>query len=278
MPEVFCDSTSLLKPDRILMPKPRFPAHYTPAVIDLMLPRLEGIRGTWVDPCAGVGLSLPRFVGKGHRVVGIEIEQPNVDAGFPTTSGLIEQGDSTQLHHRFRRGTVAAFFTSLAYGNRFADKHKAQERCSACRKASGPPGRIGRAKCAKCDGTGRRNHSRRGYTHDIRALTGDPDYQLHPNNAGGEHFGPRFQEIHTEILTSCLDVARPGAPLLLNVSDFIRDDEIVHVVTWHLITAQAVGWLWEDADPIPNTPRMRFGANREARVDREWLLCFRKPQ
>lgn len=261
------------------MSKPKFPAPYTPAVVDAMLPHLAGIRGTWVDPCAGQGMSLHRFVGKGHRVVGIEIEQPNVDAGNANgAAGLMRQGDATVLHRSFRRGTVAALFSSFTYGNRFADSHNAQERCRFC-KGTGVGGPNG--ICEKCGGEGRRHHTRRGYTHDIRELTGDPTYQLHENNSGGEHFGDRYKELHTAILRSCLDVARPGAPLLLNVSDFVKTIDgaprTVHVTTWHLNVAQAVGWEWVDATPIPNTPRMRYGANREARIDREWVLHFRKP-
>lgn len=259
------------------MTKPKFPAPYTPAVVDAMLPFLEGVRGTWVDPCAGQGLSLQRFLGKGHRVVGIEIEQPNVDAGIAHgAAGLIEQGDSTELHRRFRKGTVAAIFTSLAYGNRFADSHNAQERCRVCR-GTGKQGGSNIRDCSACGGEGRRHHTRRGYTHDIRELTGDPTYRLHENNAGGEHFGPRYKEIHRQILRSCLDVAKPGAPAVINVSDFIRGTKTIHVVTWHLVEMQAMGWVWENAQPILNTPRMRYGQNREARIDREWVLVFRKP-
>ncbi len=253
------------------MPKPRFPAPYTPAVVDAMLPRLQGIRGVWLDPFAGMGMSLPRFVGPGHTVVGVEIEQPNVDAGIANgAAGLLEQGDATAL--RFRKGSVAAIFTSCTYGNRFADSHKANERCRACKGT----GKVGRRKCEKCGGEGRRHHTRRSYTHDIRELTGDPNYELAENNSGRMHFGPDYIALHEHAWAEAWRVAKPGAVLLLNVSDFIREDEIVHVSTWHLRTLQAIGFVWFDAVPIP-TPRMRYGANSNLRVENEWLFGFRKP-
>lgn len=257
------------------MPKPIFPAAYTPAVVDEILPRLTGIRGTWLDPFAGQGMSLPRFVGPGHKVVGVELEQPNVDAGGAETAGLIEQGDATAL--RFRKESVAAIFTSPTYGNRFADAHNAQERCSACRNAPGAPGRIGRKKCERCDGTGKRNHTRRSYTHDLRALTGNSAYTLGDTNTGKRgFFTVEYRALHEAAWKECWRVAKPGAPFLLNVSDFYKDKAIVHCATWHLVAVQAVGFVWEDAVPI-KTPRMRKGANNDLRVGHEWLFQFRKP-
>lgn len=228
------------------MPKPKFPAPYTPAVVDAMLPLLAGVRGTWLDPFAGQGLSLPRFVGPGHKVVGVEIEQPNVDAGAKHGAlGLIEQGDATAL--RFRRNSVAAIFTSPTYGNRFADAHQARD-----------------------------NSRRRSYTHDIRELTGDMSYVLAENNSGRMHFGDDYKDLHRRAWAEAWRVLKPGGLFLLNVSDFIRGDAIVHVSTWHLVDLQARGFVWFHAEPIP-TPRMRYGANRKLRVENEWLFGFRKP-
>lgn len=263
------------------MALPKFPARYSREVVDAMLPRLEGVRGTIVDPFAGQGSSLPRFAAKGRKVVGIEIEYPNVEAGNANgAGGLLEHGDATRL--RFRKASVAAVFTSCAYGNRFADSHKAQERCRNCRdgRVQDPTSEYvtDTIECPKCAGTGHRNHTRRSYTHDIRELTGNPDYELDPRNSGKMHFGPEYQELHREAWREAWRVLRPGGLFLLNVSDFIRDGGIVHVTTWHLVAVQAVGFVWEDAERI-NTRRMRRGANHRARVEGgEWLLCFRKPE
>lgn len=270
MPEVFCDVHALDRKDTIVVAtkKSTFPAPYSKEIVDAMLPRLAGIRGTWLDPFAGQGGSLHRFVGQGHKVIGVEIEQPNVDA-LPSAAGLIEQGDATNL--RFRPRSISALFTSVTYGNRFSDSHNAQERCRNC----GGTGKVGRKKCPKCV-EGRRNHHRRGYTHDIRTLTGDPAYVLDRNNTGA--FGFHTQEYHDLHYAAYLDllrVAKPDAPFLLNVSDFIKNQEIVHGATWHLIAAQSVGWIWVDAESI-RTRRFRDGANRELRVDNEWLFVFRK--
>ena len=263
--------------------KPKHPAAFTPAIVDLMVERLEGIRGTIIDPFAGLGLYLPRFVGPGRKVIGYEIEQPWVDAGGAATAGLMRQGDSTKLPHR--TGTVAGIFTSPTYGGRFADSHKARERCSVCEGTGqcwDPTVDGNVVACLKCDGTGTRNHTRRGYTHDIRAMTGNPDYELAANNSGRMHYGREYQALHRAVYRELWRVARPatekreGCRFVLNVSDFYRDRKRVNSAVWHLATCVEIGWEWKWAKLVP-TPRMKYGANADLRAEGEWVYEFTKP-
>lgn len=250
------------------------PAQYSAAIVERIVDRLGDRKGLLLDPCAGPGLHLPRFVAKGRRVVGIEIEQPWVDLG----SKYVRQGDSRNL--KMKDGSVSTLVVSFTYGNRFSDRHNAREQCSNC-----DGGKIGGLDCPKCEGTGKRNHTRRSYTHDIRAQTGDADYQLHTANTGRyKATEPRYWELNLAILAECTRVAAPGAEWLFNVSDYertrrVKGEKIVEripVSAWYLQAFVNMGWEWIDGELIP-TQRMLYGANRGRRVDGEWLLAFRKP-
>jgi SAM-dependent methyltransferase len=217
----------------------KHPAQYSPKIVDLMVARLAAVRGTVLDPFAGPGQHLPLFEHPPNlpkrKVIGLEIEQPWVDAGAP----LVQQADSTAMPLRAK--SVSAIITSPVYGNRMSDHHRARD-----------------------------NSERRSYTHDIREQTGDPDYELDPCNAGKMAYGREYQVIHAEVYRECWRVARPGCVFLLNVSDFIRKGERVPSAIWHLATCIAIGWNWHDATRI-ETPRMRRGQNGAARVDCEWV-------
>jgi len=112
-------------------------------------------------------------------------------------------------------------------------------------------------------------------------MTGDPDYTLDPNNTGVLHYGPEYQARHRAFYREFWRVARPptdkhrGCRFVLNVSDIVRDDEIIPAAVWHLATCVDIGWKWLRAERVP-TPRMRYGANREKRVDGEWVFEFER--
>lgn len=246
--------------------KIKHPAQFTPAVVDVMVKVLDqhDVTGLAIDPFAGPGMSLHRFANPDRKIVGIEIEPPWV------TAPEVKQGDATVMKG-VRRNSVSAFLSSWVYGNRFSDSHNAQERCRECKGT----GKIGRKKCSKCE-NGRRNHTRRGYTHDIREQTGDETYALHENNAGRMHFrSEQYKDLHRKHAALALEKAKPGGIYVLNVSDFVERGQIVHAATWHLNTMQAAGWLWIDAYAIA-TPRMRYGANNQLRPENEWVFVFRK--
>lgn len=248
--------------------KLKHPAQYTPAIIDKVVELLDGRRGLLIDPFAGPGLSLHRLVAPRRRVVGIELEQPWVDAG----SELVQQGDATALP--FRTKSVSTIVTSPCYGNRFSDHHKATEKCRAC-NGTGLVGSSQIRECMECAGQGVRDHTRRSYTHDLRAMTGDSNYELAVTNAGRMGFGDAYEALHRKVWAECWRVARPGARFYLNVSDFIRKDQRVPVASWHVRVVEAAGFDWLRAWNIP-TPRFGHGQNREARVDGEWLFEFGK--
>jgi DNA modification methylase len=221
--------------------KVNHPAQFSQVIRDRVLELLDGRRGLLLDPFAGPGQSLPLFVAPGRKVLGYEIEKPWADAGAP----LVQCVDSTKMP--LRKHSVSTIVTSPVFGNRFADHHNAKD-----------------------------TSRRRSYTHDMRMQTGNLGYELDPSNAGRLPYGPEYEQLHRAVWRECWRVAKPGAMFLLNVSDFVRGGQVVNVSLWHLATCVSIGWEWVNADRIV-TPRLRHGANSEARVSEgEWLFQLRK--
>lgn len=192
-----------------------------------------------LDPFAGVG-RVHRLATDERRVVGVEIE-PEWAALHPDTICA----DALALP--FKRGFGAAV-TSPVYGNRMSDHHEAK------------------------DGS-----LRRSYTHDLRRLTGDAERELHPNNSGRLFaWQPAYWDFHRQAWSELRSVLKPGAPLILDVSDCVRSGKVVPVVWRHRMLCEELGFEFISATPI-ETPRMRFGENGQARVPREVVLVLRVP-
>lgn len=153
--------------------------------------------------------------------------------------------------------------TSVSYGNRFADKHNAQERCRAC-AGTGIADVLDRVPCGKCGGKGIRDHHRRSYTHNLGR-------QLTPGNSGGLQWGNEYRDFHQEWLKSAYQLVRRR--LIVNISDHMRGKTRQPVVRWFLDAAIDVGFEWVGSTAV-ETKRMRDGANREARVPYEMVLAF----
>lgn len=149
-------------------------------------------------------------------------------------------GDSRRLTTLFERYSIGSIVTSPAYGNRMADSY---------------------------DG---RDGSRRS---TYRIALGRP---LTDGNGAGLHFGDDYRELHRVVWREAFAVLRTGGELVVNVSDFIRNGDVVPVVEWHRETILAIGFELVETMTIP-TRRMGHGANRELRVPGERLLRFRKP-
>lgn len=124
------------------------------------------------------------------------------------------------------------------YGNRLADHHDAK------------------------DGSVR--HS---YTHTLGR-------KLHADNSGTLHWGDAYRQFHDAAWTECLRVLRSDAFVLLNVSNHIRRGKEQPVVDWHLTWFLLHHCVFVELEHI-TTPRLRAGANHDARTPHEFLLHFR---
>lgn len=193
-------------------------------------------------------------------VVAVEDIGEQEIAEVTTTSGTyITEG---YLHHN-------------TYGNRMADHHDAKERCKACAGGGEIPdveystgAVVGVDQCEKCKGTGRRKHKRLTYRHQL----GRP---LHANNTGQLQWGKRYRAMHERAWSEAHRVLHTGGLFLLNCSDHIRKNQRVAVTDWHVEHLCSLGFQVLERRAV-DTKRMRYGANRDTRVDHEELIALRK--
>ena len=222
--------------------KVKHPAKFSPSILDVIRDTLSTRQipedALILDPFSGVG----RCHDLGWPgTVGVELEMP----WCRVQQGPVVRGDSSRLP--FRAQTFDAAVTSPTYGNRFADKHRA------------------------LDGS-----VRRSYTHDLRASQGE-DYTLHPNNTGGMKWGREYWRLHGAVYDEVWRVLVDGGLFVVNVSDFIARKKVVRVVDWHRRALMARGFEVVDEVRV-DTPRLRHGANRDARVDGEVVIvCGKDP-
>jgi len=221
----------------------KHPAKFSPSILDV----IRDILSTRAVPEDALILDPFSGVGRCHdlgwpRTVGVELEMP----WCRVQEGPVVRADSTALP--FRAQTFDAAVTSPTYGNRFADKHKAKD------------GSV-----------------RRSYTHDLRTSTGDEDYQLHPGNTGGMKWGRDYWRVHGAVYDEVWRVLVDGGLFVVNVSDHIKNRKVVRVVDWHRRALAARGFEVVDVLDV-ETPRLRHGANRDARVDGEAVIvCEKEP-
>lgn len=168
--------------------------------------------------------------------------------GFDTVGVEIEQ-PWADLHERtvhasaldlpFDDASFDAVCTSPTYGNRLADHHEASD-----------------------------PDERRTYRHDLGQA-------LHPDNSGQLHWGPKYRAFHEKAWPEAIRVLRPGGRFVLNIKDHVRDGAVQPVSGWHVTTLSRLGLslLW--MIPVA-TSGLRYGANRDARVEHEWVLVFEK--
>lgn len=193
-----------------------------------------------LDPFAGTG-RIHTLAGDDVSTTGVEI-QPQWAELHPCTM----VGDATALPEQWSN-TWDVVMTSPAYGNRFADKHKAK------------------------DGS-----LRRSYTHDLRRMTGDPELELEANNTGRYLFETKqYKRLHEKAWREVWRVLRPGGWFVLNVSDSIRNDRVVPVCQWHHDFCTDIGFDTIRILEI-ETPRLRYGRNSSARTAFEMIYVMEK--
>ena len=168
--------------------------------------------------------------------------------GFDTVGVEIEQ-PWADLHERtihasaldlpFEDASFDAICTSPTYGNRLADHHEASD-----------------------------PDERRTYRHDLGRA-------LHEDNSGQLHWGPKYRSFHEQAWPEAIRALRLGGRFVLNIKDHVRDGVVQPVSGWHVTTLSRLGLTLLWMIPVA-TPGLRYGANRDARVEHEWVLVFEK--
>jgi hypothetical protein len=151
------------------------------------------------------------------------------------------------------------------YGNRMADHHDAKERCRNCEGT----GKVwpDLDECPKCHGQGFNQYTRMTYRHQL----GRP---LHPDNSGQLQWGRRYRDFHDRAWSEALRTLRPGALVVVNLSNHIRKGEEQQVAEWHMKWFFTHDCRFLDLDVVA-TDRMGHGANRNLRCEFEHIFVFR---
>ena len=191
-----------------------------------------------LDPFAGTG-RVHRLARAGAvTTVGVEIE--------PEWAGLHPHTVCADciawMLARARRGGSGRFdliVTSPCYGNRFSDCHEAK------------------------DGS-----RRRSYRHDLDRMPTD-------GSAGVLPWGPRYWSFHAEAYRAMHAILVPGGRALVNVSDFYRNETLVHAVEWHQGAMYGAGFVQAGRPRWIATSRMTEGANRQ-RAEAEAILVMER--
>lgn len=195
-----------------------------------------------LDPFGGTGLIHTLDA----NTTDVEIEPEWANMAIPEGhTGTRICGNALRLP--FPDGAFDVLSTSPCYGNRFSDSHKAKD-----------------------------SSTRRSYTHDLRAATGNPDRKLHPDNSGTLQWGDAYRAFHVEAWTEAVRVLRPGGRFILNIKDHPRNGKRQYVSRWHHDTLVTLGLTHETIEHI-EAAGMRYGANRE-RTKTELIYTFRRPQ
>ncbi len=217
------------------------PARFSDSIlaeVDRLLDRYLPKGGLILDPFAGTG-RVHELASLDRHTTGVEIE--------PEWAGLHPRtivGNALELP--FGAASFDAVVTSPCYGNRMADHHRARD------------GSI-----------------RHTYTHIIQRISGDPDRQLNPDNAGLLQWGDRYRDFHSKAWGEVRRVLRDQGLVFLNVSNHIRKFVEVPVVAWHLSEFDRLGFDLLDQVSV-FTQRQRHGSNRDARAATETIAVLAK--
>lgn len=215
---------------------PRHPARYSRALVPVLADLLEGVPGPVLDPFAGTGERLEELAERLGLVPMVGIVGIELEEEWArVTPHLVRVGNALDLP--FEDDTFGAVVTSPTYGNRLADHHRAADASL-----------------------------RRSYTHDL----GRP---LHRDNSGVLHWGPLYRDFHRRAWAEAARVLRPGGRFLLNISDHVRNGRRQPVSAWHVAELGRLGFELVDLVTV-ETPRLRNGANAEARVRGEFVFTF----
>lgn len=143
------------------------------------------------------------------------------------------------LYLPFADGVFDAVVTSPTFGNRLADHHNAKD--------------------------GSRRYS---YTHTLGR-------KLHSENSGQIAWGNAYRAFHFKAWKEVVRTLTPGGDFFLDSSDHIRKGEVQRVTQFHEECLDSLG-LKVVNRILVTTPRLRYGENRNARVDTETVTILRK--
>lgn len=97
--------------------------------------------------------------------------------------------------------------------------------------------------------------------------------RLSPDNSGNWQWGEKYKAFHLQVWKEAARVLRDRGVFVLNIKNHIRAGKEIFVTEWHIETLLSLGFELVEHVKI-KTPSMRFGANREARIEHESVIKF----
>lgn len=221
----------------------KHPAKFTDSILEAVaaLDYLPG--GDWIDPFAGTGkIHLMRDLAA-WTTWGVELEPEWADLHPGTEVG-------NALHLRWEDDTFDGAFTSPCYGNRMADTNGAKDEEKRAERTE----------------------------HTYRHYLGRP---LSADSSAAMQYGKAYRDFHDAAWRELIRVVKPSTPdephyIVVNVKNHFRDDREQQVVEYHM---GALTWLRcyvHHVFPVV-CPGQRHGANREKRVENEYVIVVRTP-
>jgi tRNA G10 N-methylase Trm11 len=97
--------------------------------------------------------------------------------------------------------------------------------------------------------------------------------KLNKDNSGSLQWGEKYREFHVKAWNECKRVLRNNGTFVLNIKNHIRKGIEQKVTEWHIETLESIGFKLFDLIPV-ETPSMKFGQNRNARIPYESIVIF----
>jgi len=97
--------------------------------------------------------------------------------------------------------------------------------------------------------------------------------KLNADNSGGMQWGREYKEFHVRAWQEATRVLKVGGVFVLNIKNHIRAGVEQPVTEWHIETLLFLGYEMVEHKKI-NVPSMRFGENREKRIEYESVIKF----
>lgn len=221
----------------------KHPARFTPAVFDALQSTIErwtvetGGRPKVLDPFAGVGTI--------HLLTGCETWAIELEPEWAEQSPVQERtlvGDFFDIsNHPSALGSFDIVMTSPTYANRMSGNFV---------------------------GDARGKHRYIGYAPALgRPLT--------EGNTAETGWTSKYRRMHERAWRRAYDLLDVGGWLVVNVKDHYRGEARQPVVAWHRATMRHVGFDIYDELEVP-VPSMKFGQNRDARVEHEHIIIGAK--